>query len=257
MTDPTPEGSAIWPEPVGPGYNPGMSKLVLFDLDGTLLSTQGAGMRAMARAGASLFGDGFHFEGISAAGGLDPMLFAAAAIRCGVECDDEAHARFAEAYFITLEQELTIAARDGRVRVLPGVVDLLAQMHAHAGVTLGLLTGNYGRTAELKLRAGGIDPAQFVVRSFGDEAPDRPGLVPVAMRRYAQLHGRAIEPRDVVLIGDTPKDVEAARTHGCIALAVATGPFSVQQLLASGADAAVEDLSEAAVLWEMLALAAA
>jgi phosphoglycolate phosphatase-like HAD superfamily hydrolase len=234
-----------------------MTKLVLFDLDGTLLSTQGAGMRAMARAGASLHGDGFHFDGIVAAGGLDPLLFAAAAIRCGVECNHDTHAQFADAYFAMLEEELTIAASEGRVRVMPGVMELLSALHAHEGVTLGLLTGNYGRTAELKLRAGGIDPAQFVVRSFGDEAPDRPGMVPVAMKRYESLHGRAVEPRDVVLIGDTPKDVEAAKAHGCIALAVATGPFGVEPLMAAGADAAVEDLSDASALWEMLSLAAA
>ncbi|QNN21474.1 HAD hydrolase-like protein [Planctomycetales bacterium ZRK34] len=234
-----------------------MSKLVLFDLDGTLLSTQGAGMRAMARAGAGLFGDGFHFEGIVAAGGLDPLLFAAAAERCGVDINDDNHTQFADAYFTTLEEELTIAARNGGVRVMPGVVELLALLHAHEGVTLGLLTGNYGRTAELKLRAGGIEPAQFVVRSFGDEAPDRPAMVPVALGRYESLHGRAVDPRDVVLIGDTPKDVEAAQAHGCIALAVATGPFDVEQLLAAGADAAVADLADATVLWEMLSLAAA
>lgn len=234
-----------------------MSKLVLFDLDGTLLSTQGAGMRAMARAGASLFGEGFHFEGIVAAGGLDPLLFAAAAGRCGVDCNDDNHARFADTYYQVLEEELTLAARDGGVRVMPGVVELLASLGAHAEVTLGLLTGNYGRTAALKLQAGGIDPSMFVVTSFGDEAPDRPAMVPVALERYRALHGREAVACDVVLVGDTPKDIAAAKAHGCAAMAVATGPFSVQQLLDAGADAAVEDLSDPVALWELLAVTAA
>ncbi|MBI1370393.1 MAG: HAD hydrolase-like protein [Planctomycetes bacterium] len=226
-----------------------MSKLVLFDLDGTMLSTQGAGMRAMARAGAGLFGDGFHFDGIVSAGGLDPLLFAAAAGRCGVELNDANHASFAEAYHRLLAEELAAG-----VRILPGVIELLDEMHRHAGITLGILTGNYARTTPVKLRAAGIDPDIFAVGAFGDDANTRPGMVPVALARYEKLHARPVLPNDVMLIGDTPKDIDAAKSNNCLAVGVATGPYSTAELLDAGADLALPDLADPTAIWELLGM---
>lgn len=225
-------------------------KLLLFDIDGTLISTQGAGMRAMQRAGAELFGETFSFEGVTAAGGLDPLILVAAAERCGVALADHHHATFMQAYCRLLPDEL--AASGAQVRVMPGVVDLLNTLRDDHRVTLGVLTGNYGVTARLKLCAAGIDPNVFVIHAFGDEAPDRPSLVPLAMRRFEALHGRAIAPRDVVVIGDTPRDVHAAATHGCQSVAVATGPYGLAALRATGADMVLADLSDAAALREMI-----
>ena len=227
-----------------------MTKLLLFDIDGTLLSTHGAGMRAMHRAGVMLFGESFTFDGVVAAGGLDPLLLVAAAERCGIELADHHHAAFRDTYCRVLPEEL--AASGPRIRVMPGVIELLNDLRQDKRVTLGVLTGNYAVTAEMKLRAGGIDPDWFVVRAFGDDGNDRPSLVTHAMRQYEKLHGRTVPHRDVVVIGDTPKDVEAARVNGCRSVAVATGPYCESDLREAGADVVLADLSEPSRLLKML-----
>jgi phosphoglycolate phosphatase len=227
-----------------------MSKLLLFDLDGTMLSTQGTGMRAMRRAGQKVFGDRFKFDNIHTAGGLDPLLFRAAAVQAGIEPSEANHVAFREAYCRTLPQEL--ASPEAGIVVHPNVKPLLLQLHEHPGVTLGILTGNYGYTARVKLLAAGIDPVIFAVTSFGDEGPDRPSLVKVAVARYEKLHGRVPHWDHVLVIGDTPKDIDAAHANGCRCLAVATGPYTVEQLRAAKGDYVMKDLSDASVLWEWI-----
>jgi len=217
-------------------------KLLLFDLDGTLLRTHGAGMRAMARAGVMVFGESFTFDGISAAGGLDPLLLAAAAQKSGHVVAVEHHEQFKAAYMRVLPEELE-AARE-LIQVMPGVVELLDELHADPRVSLGLLTGNYASTGPIKLVAAGIDPAIFEVTAFGDEAETREQMVPVALRRYADLHGAAPPPQHVAIIGDTPRDIDAARANHCTCFAVATGPYTVAELEAAGAHHALPDLSD-------------
>lgn len=199
-------------------------------------------MRAMHRAGVMLFGESFSFDGVVAAGGLDPLLLAAAAERCGIELEDRHHAAFRDTYCRVLPEEL--AASGPKIRVMPGVIELLNDLRRDPRVTLGVLTGNYAATAEMKLRAGGIDPNWFVVRAFGDDGKDRPSLVHVAMERYEKLRGHRVSHRDVMVIGDTPKDVHAAQVNGCISIAVATGPYSEADLRATGADLVVPDLGD-------------
>jgi phosphoglycolate phosphatase-like HAD superfamily hydrolase len=241
-----------------------MTTLLLFDLDGTLLSTRGAGLRAMCRAGAELFGPHFDMDGIAPAGGLDPLLFAAAAEQCGIEPSFANHEAFRQAYERTLAAELPAQPRNGNggnrpadsegqgPRILPGVADLLETLQGRPELTLGLLTGNYARTGPIKLRAVGIDPTIFRITAFGDEAAERSELVPIALDRCHALHGSRPAVDRVIVIGDTPRDVAAARAHGCRSLAVATGPFSVDQLLEAGADAAVPDLSAPRSLWRLI-----
>ena len=227
-----------------------MAKLILWDIDGTLLSTQGAGMRAMKRAAAATFGDVLTFDGIEVAGNLDPLILAAAAEGCGVALSQDHHGRFMETYCRLLPEEL--AASGKGLRVMPGVLDVLAAMRADDRLTLGLLTGNYRATARLKLAAGGIEPDWFPIGAFGDDAADRPSLVPVAMRRYEAMHGRPVAEEQVALIGDTPRDVHAAKTHGCHAVAVATGPYTAADLQAAGADLVLEDMTDPRPLMNLL-----
>jgi phosphoglycolate phosphatase-like HAD superfamily hydrolase len=226
-------------------------KLILFDLDGTILSTQGAGMKAMNVVGERLWGQAFHFREMTTAGSLDPHLFAAAAKRAGVEPSEDNHRTFRQAYHRQLHHDL---ASDPTVCVLPGVLALLDEVHRHPRMTLGMLTGNYAETAAVKLRSAAIDPRMFVVAAFGDDASDRPAMVPVALDRHERLLGRRPSPGDVILIGDTPRDVQAAHAHGCLALAVATGPYTVEQLGQTGAEAVVRDLSDPAPLWKLAGL---
>jgi phosphoglycolate phosphatase-like HAD superfamily hydrolase len=119
-------------------------------------------------------------------------------------------------------------------------------------VVLGLLTGNYAHAVPLKLAAAGIDPGWFPVGAFGDEAESRPALVELARERYRRRHGAEVAPGRVVLVGDTPRDVHAALANGALAFAVATGKYSVEELLTSGAHRAVKDLSDPAPLLRLI-----
>lgn len=227
--------------------------LLLFDIDQTLLDTAGAGRRAMQQAGTSLFGQRFSFEGISFAGKLDPLLFFEAARRCGLSNPEAEEVRFRHAYAAQLADELH--RNCDSVRLLPGVLDLLTTLRtldAESGLVLGLLTGNYRQTASMKLQAVGIDAEWFPITAFGDEGPSRPDLVPVAFRRYEARQARVADPSRVLVIGDTPEDVYCAKTHGCVALAVATGNYSTLQLADAGADVVLEDLVDAAPLFQLI-----
>lgn len=227
------------------------NKLVLFDLDGTILCTMGAGPRAMQSAGKLLFGDLFDLDGVCAAGGVDPHLFRMAFRASGHEPTDDLAAAFVETYATELSGELERA--NGDVTILPGVADLLEAVHLAEHLALGLLTGNYTRTGPIKLAAAGLDTERFEVRVYGDDGPDRPSLVPVGMERYTERRGRPIDPRDVIVVGDTPKDIDCAHAHGARCLAVATGPYDFDSLVAAGADRVVADLSDPDPLWAMLA----
>jgi phosphoglycolate phosphatase-like HAD superfamily hydrolase len=218
-------------------------RLVLFDIDGTLLRAQGVGARAMERAGRLLLGPAFTLAGIDFGGALDPWIFREAARRMGRDDADDLHSAFHDAYLVELVRALDGAAE--RPRILPGVAATLAALGLDASLTLGLVTGNYTRAAPLKLRAAGIDPAQFVVGAFGDDAPTRPDLVRLAMDRW-RARGATPNADRVVVIGDTPRDVDCARQNGCRSVAVATGFHSTDDLGRAGADVVVPDLTDLA-----------
>jgi phosphoglycolate phosphatase len=228
--------------------------LLLWDIDGTLLLTNGAGMRGMARASRKIYGDGFRWDGVHASGRLDPIIFADALARNGLSADEEGHRRFHDAYIVELEAELATVG-DG-ARTMPGVKEaiatVLARRHARNDVFQGLVTGNYTRAAPLKLRACGLDPAWFEVNAFGDEGKTRPDLVALALKRCVETAGFAPDPRSVIVIGDTPFDVECAHAHGCVALAVATGLHDSAELRKTGADVVVEDLSDPKPLFDLI-----
>ncbi len=215
-------------------------RLVLFDIDGTLLRAQGVGLRVMERVGRSLLGPAFTLEGIDFGGALDPWIFGQAAQRLGHDDPSHLHPTFRDAYLVELAREL--GDDDRRPVLLPGVLAALAAFRDDPIATLGLVTGNYARAVPLKLRAAGIDPEQFVVGAFGDDAPTRPDLVRLAMEQW-RARGAAPDPRRVVVIGDTPRDIDCAKKNGCRSIAVATGWHTVEQLEAAGADLVVRDLT--------------
>lgn len=222
-------------------------RTILFDLDGTLMLTGGAGERGMNRAGRDVFGDHFTIEGVTIAGGMDPVIFRQAAERCGIPDHASKHDAFRDRYLETLAEELR--AHPQRAQCLPGVTDLLSQLTQRAEVWLGLVTGNYRHAAPLKLRAGGVDPDQFRICAFGDEAPTRPDMVALAVERHSKLAGRPAKPDAFLVVGDTPRDVECAHANGIACLAVATGLYSEAELRAAGADAVAPNLADPAALW--------
>lgn len=215
--------------------------LILFDIDGTLLLSQRAGLRAMQTAARELFGDHVSFDGVDFAGRLDPLIWNDVADNHGIDAEAE-HDRFRQGYARHLR---ILFDREASARLLPGVKELIEALRQREAVTLGLLTGNYPETGRMKIETAGLNPDIFPVAAWGCEALSRTDLTPVAMQKYAELHGHAIEADQVIVIGDTIHDVRCATEHGCRSLAVGTGPaYSLEELKASGADLVLEDLSD-------------
>jgi phosphoglycolate phosphatase-like HAD superfamily hydrolase len=223
--------------------------LLLFDIDGTLLLSDGAGQRAMLEAGRQLFGSGFDLKGLDTSGKIDPQIFAEL-VEANPHLDmAHAHARFRDTYLELLPSELDRS----RVWTLPGITVALEVLAGLEHVTLGLLTGNYGQAVPLKLRAAGLDPHLFSVTAFGDEAGTRADLVALAAERYRERTGHKLPQERGIVIGDTPRDVECAHAHGCTAFAVATGRWEAEHLIAAGADYVVESLADLKPLMKLLA----
>ncbi len=217
-------------------------RLVLFDVDGTLLWTDGAGRRAIHRALLEVLGiehpaAGFRFDGRT-----DPeivRLFAAAA---GREHGPEQVAEVLERYVPLLDDELS---RPGhKTTVYPGVFELIAALERRPDCVVGLLTGNVAEGARLKLGSGGLAMSRFRVGAFGSDHEDRAELPAIALRRARETLGLEVAGKDTIIVGDTPADVTCGRGIGARAIGVATGSYSVDQLLAAGAAAAFADLSE-------------
>ena len=225
---------------------PAAKPLVLFDVDGTMLLTGGAGMRAMKVVAAELFGTGFRWDGIVVSGHLDPLIFAEAAALNGLGDDPLHHRSFRSRYLEELRRQLERGR--AQVRAMPGIHDSIACLRARGVATLGLLTGNYGEAIPLKLAAIGVEPSWFEITAFGDEAPTRRDLAALAITKYSRRLGMPIDPRRVVVVGDTPRDVDCAHAHGCFAFAVATGGYGPSELARAGADLVVSDLSDPAPL---------
>ena len=217
-------------------------RLVLFDIDGTLLLTAGAGRRAIRAALLEWLPDDAVFERVRFDGKTDPQIVAELLAEGG-EADPAEPGRIAEVctrYVAALEVELTGPA--ARARVLPGVPPLLERLEGEPGIVLGLLTGNVARGAELKLRAAGLEPARFRLGAFGSDSAHRPDLPAVAAGRAHAWFGRPPRGDEVVIIGDTPADVTCGQAIGARAIGVATGSYGVDDLRSAGARAAFETL---------------
>jgi phosphoglycolate phosphatase len=225
--------------------------LVLFDVDGTLLLTGGAGMRAMRRVAAELFGETFRWEGIVVSGHLDPLIFAEAAALNGITDHSLHHESFRRRYL----EELRLELERGReaIRIMPGILETLTELRTTRVATLGLLTGNYAEAIPLKLSAIGVDPRWFEITALGDDASTRRDLAALAIEKYARQVGGTIDPRRVIVVGDTPRDIDCAHAHGCFAFAVATGSYDEAALAAAGADRVVRDLGDPSPLLEAIA----
>ena len=227
--------------------------LILFDIDATLISTSGVGIRAMEEAGRELFGPAFTSTGVEYAGRLDPLIVRDLLIANGLEPSAANMRTLRNGYRTHLTQKLPTATT---ARALPGVPALLDALEHGNRAALGLLTGNYQDTGSLKLRACGINPERFPISAWGDESPhdppDRAHLPPVALARYRARFNRDAEPHRCAIIGDTPHDIRCAKANGLRALAVATGMFNVEALSAAGADRVVPDLADTASVTDWL-----
>jgi phosphoglycolate phosphatase len=218
--------------------------LVLFDIDGTLLLTSGAGRRAITAAIAEELGDSRPMRRIRFDGKTDPQIIAELLETAGhsdhltPERLDAICRRYVERLTAELQQPTT------RTTVMPGVHRLLDRLERESGVMLGLLTGNIAEGAALKLRSAGIDPKRFLVGAYGSDAAHRPHLPPIAADRAARYFGRVPSGPEVVIIGDTPADIACGECINARTIAVATGGYARADLLACGPYAVFHDLSD-------------
>lgn len=217
-------------------------KLVLFDIDGTLVLTGGAGMRALNRACADLVGHPDALDGIPLAGRTDWIILQDTVSRIGRQLDQELFTALRNRYLIHLAEEIERPGR-GVKAVMPGVRELLDRLHVREDVFIGLLTGNFEAGARIKLRHFGLWK-YFRCGAFGDDDADRNALVPVAVSRARDCGVEVTSSRDIFVVGDTPHDVACALTAHATPVGVATGSYTVEQLRASGADIVFADLSD-------------
>jgi phosphoglycolate phosphatase-like HAD superfamily hydrolase len=225
---------------MGSGYR----KLVLFDIDGTLLWSGGAGRSAIGQALTAEIGAAGPIEGYRFDGKTDPQIVAELMTAAGhPDAEDESRiAAVCRRYLELLRVELV--TRKTGIRLYPGIAALLAAMERRHDGLVGLLTGNLALGAELKLTAAGVDPARFRVGAYGSDSAVRAELPAIAAARAAPMMGRVPQGKEIVIIGDTPADMSCGLGVGARALGVATGRHSVVDLLAAGADVAFEDLTD-------------
>jgi phosphoglycolate phosphatase len=227
-----------------------MPKLVLFDIDGTLVLTGGAGIRAMNRAGESVLGISNLLDGIPVAGRTDWIILHDALRQAGHDLDEPLFERMRDAHHEFLREEI-VRPGDGVKDVMPGIRQLLPLLQSSADIALGLLTGNFEQAARIKL--GHFDLWEyFRCGAFGDDAADRNALVPFAVDRARACGLGDFDYASVVVIGDTPSDVACANAVGALPVAVATGTYSVAQLRKTGAPIVLEDLSDTEAFVRML-----
>ena len=220
-----------------------MERLVLFDIDGTLLSTDGAAARAFRTALEDVFGTSGPVSGYSFAGRTDPQIARDLLTMAGIEPEQITEGLTAvwPLYERLLDEEL----RSTEVTRYAGVLELLDRIRpAEDRVLNGLLTGNIAGGARLKLEWAGIGFDRFRVGAFGSDHADRRELPAIAVSRAAGAVGHRFDGKSVVIIGDTPLDIACGEHLGVRTIAVATGSYTRAELLACGPDHAFEDLSD-------------
>jgi phosphoglycolate phosphatase-like HAD superfamily hydrolase len=230
-------------------------RLVLFDIDGTLLLSLGAGRRALVGALAGEVPDAagaarrVRFDGKT-----DPQIVAELLQAAGEPTPDRNRiSRILERYVELLAEELRSAvARCHAPEVLPGVRALLARVEAEDAALLGLLTGNVERGAWLKLQSAALAPERFAVGAYGSDDADRDRLPEIAAARAEPWFGRRPVGEELVVIGDTPADVRTGLGFGARTVAVATGSYSADELRRAGAQAVFDTLADVEAVWRAI-----
>jgi phosphoglycolate phosphatase-like HAD superfamily hydrolase len=211
--------------------------LILFDIDGTLIYTGGAGSTALNLAFYTLFGIQDAFEGIAMAGKTDIQIIKEGLKGHDFSYDNGNLEKMKESYLQFLSTEIYNPDR----RLKPGIGKILHVLRKE-GTVLGLLTGNLEQGAWIKLKPFGIH-SFFSGGAFGSDHEDRNKLLPIALEKFSAL-GFHFRPHDCIVVGDTPRDVECAKVHGAFCIAVATGPYSRQDLSNTDADIVFDTLAD-------------
>lgn len=220
--------------------------IALFDIDGTLLRAGGAGRRAVELALSEVLDEldeEVSLHAVEFAGRTDPWIVRTALMQYGVAAEDALVHDVLRRYVAHLPRELE---RASAFEVLPGVLSLLSELSNRDDLVLGLGTGNTEPAAYAKLARGGLE-SFFAFGGFGSDHAERPELLRTALHRGLERTGAQMEDARVVVIGDTPHDVAAARAIGARCVAVSTGGYEASALQAAGASVVVSDLRASAV----------
>jgi phosphoglycolate phosphatase len=214
---------------------------LLFDIDGTLIRSAGAGKRAMERSFETVYGIQNGLRDIQMMGRTDPSILDEAIQLFHLDESQSKKDRFRDLYFKLLAEEIDID-RPGK-KICAGVYSLLKRLEQRKDTLIGLLTGNWRRSGLIKLRHFGIDTF-FKTGAFADDSPIRNDLPNIAITRAEKLIGKSVSKEHVFIIGDTPLDIQCARPSGVKTVAVATGVHTMDQLTDEQPDFCFNDFGD-------------
>jgi len=224
-------------------------QLILFDIDGTLISSGGAGTLSLNLAFAELFSINDAFKEISMAGKTDTQIIIEGLVKHKLPRDNGVIPEVTNSYLKNLKTEIH---KTQTKHLKPGIraaLEILSRKNED--YCLGLLTGNLEQGARIKLNAFDLNK-YFPGGAFGSDDEDRNNLLPVAVKRFNAICNREINYSDCIIVGDTPRDVHCAKPYGAFCVAVATGPYTYHSLVEAGADIVMEDLSDTDYFMEVL-----
>lgn len=213
------------------------NSLVLYDIDGTILSSSGVGGKSLRKGIFKALNIDLELPDLRLSGKTDYQIIREVMEELEIEYTRKTEDNILNLYLEVLQDELS----KSQVHIFPGItesLDLLKQME----VEIGLLTGNVRKGAFIKLNAVGLHN-HFDIGAFGSDDHRRNELVPIAIKKYADLN-KSFDFENTWIIGDTPRDVECAKIHGAKCIAVATGVHSFEELKQTNADYVVHNLSE-------------
>ena len=218
-----------------------MTRLVLFDIDGTLLISRGIGREAKRLAMQECFGMTGDLDNHVFGGKTDWGIVAELLAPYGVSAEDVGRAM--PAYEAAMARHMRAIMDGYRADPIPYAMELVSALRQRDHALIGLVTGNTSQTAAIKLEMAGFDRAWFPVGAFGNESAEREELTRLALQRASELTGARVKGGDVIVIGDTPEDIKAARAIHAIAVAVCTGYVPREALIGSDPDFLLADLS--------------
>ncbi|WP_420130246.1 HAD family hydrolase [Longimicrobium sp.] len=228
-----------------------MKRLILFDIDGTLLSAGGAGARAVREAMLEVYGETGSIRGYNMGGRTDPQIVRELLTPVGYSVE-QVEAGL-EALWKSYLRNLRVEIKTAEIRTLPGIPALLDRLEKSGDPTvLGLLTGNVEEGARLKVEAAGLGFDRFRVGAYGSDHWQRPELPAVAARRAKERTGLGFEGKEIVIIGDTPFDISCGAHLGVRTIATATGTHSTDDLAQHNPDYLFDDLSDTEAVWRAI-----
>lgn len=223
-------------------------QLILFDIDGTLVWTRGAGREATRLAMTEVFGTCGALAAHQFGGKTDfQTLLELLHEELGLAPADIE--RIMPTYDVAMGRQLSRIIDQYDVAATPGSLELVTALRQRGDVGLGLVTGNVSTSAPVKLRAAGFDPAWFAVGAYGSEAHKRDDLPALAVARAVEYYRQPIAPNEVIIVGDTPDDISCARALGAVAVVVQTGYSQPDALAAARPDYLLRDLTEFAAVF--------